>query len=476
MQQYIPRVRLLSATRRGLTEVPVVALLGARQMGKTTLAEQVASAWAGPSTVYDLEVAAAREALSATPERLLGRSEGLVVIDEVQRSPALFETLRPICDDRSRKSVFLLLGSASWDLIRGVSETLTGRILFVDVGGFSLDEVGAEQQDLLWMRGGFPRAYLARSDAAWKRWMQAFTRTFLEHDIPGLGSRVSPEALGRFRRMLAHRHGQVWNAAELGRSMDVSATAVNHYRDLLAGAFMIRVLPPWFENLGKRLVKSPKVYLRDSGILHSLLGLGDPTQLAMHPAYGASWEGFALEQTLILHGAEEAYFYRTQRGAELDLMLLRGGRRWGFEFKCSDGPRTTKSMHIVKEDLGLAHLWVVYPGDLEYPLGDGITALPLKRIQAVRFRAAAETSGRGTRDDPEGHRPGELGHDDVAPRTTFTTSPPSSRTVGVVGVSRSARSAGHTVVIVPPSGSEPSDPRHGGPSGPAACPCSLAGR
>ena len=387
MQQYIPRTRLLAAVNRGLNEAPVVALLGARQVGKTTLAEQVAATWDGPTSVYDLEVAAAREALAATPERLLGRSEGLVVIDEIQRGPHLFETLRPISDDRNRKSVFLLLGSASWDLIRGVSETLAGRILFVDVGGLSLDEVGPDGLDLLWMRGGFPRAYLARSNAAWRRWMQAFTRTFLERDIPGLGSRVSPEALGRFWRMLAHRHGQTWNAAEIGRSMDIGVTAVNHYRDLLAGAFMLRVLPPWFENLGKRLVKSPRVYLRDSGILHSLLGLDDPAQLPLHPAYGASWEGFALEQTLIAHGADEAYFYRTQRGAELDLMLLRGGKRWGFEFKCSDAPRTTKSMHIVKDDLGLEHLWVVYPGDLQYPLGNAITACPLRRIREVRLRA-----------------------------------------------------------------------------------------
>ncbi len=387
MQQYIPRTRLLAAVNRGLAEAPVVALLGARQVGKTTLAEQVVSAWDGPGTVYDLEVAAAREALSATPERLLGQSEGLVVIDEIQRSPHLFETLRPITDDRKRKAVFLLLGSASWDLIRGVSETLAGRILFVDVGGLSLDDVGPDELDLLWMRGGFPRAYLAPGNAVWRRWMQAFTRTFLERDIPGLGSRVSPEALGRFWRMLAHRHGQTWNAAEIGRSMDIGVTAVNHYRDLLAGAFMLRVLPPWFENLGKRLVKSPRVYLRDSGILHSLLGIDDPAQLPLHPAYGASWEGFALEQTLIAHGADEAYFYRTQRGAELDLMLLRGGKRWGFEFKCSDAPRTTKSMHIVKDDLGLEHLWVVYPGDLQYPLGDAITACPLRRIRELRLRA-----------------------------------------------------------------------------------------
>ena len=385
MQQYLPRLDLLSAVESGLTEAPAVVLLGARQVGKTTLAEQVASTWQGPTTVFDLEVAVAREALSNTPARLLSACDGLVVIDEVQRMPELFEVLRPICDARSRKAVFLLLGSASWDLIEGVSETLAGRVLFVDVAGFSLAEVGPAQQDALWMRGGFPRAWLAPSSAAWMRWMQSFTRTFLERDVPGLRSRVSPEAIGRFWRMLAHYHGQTWNAAELGRSMDVSATAINHYRDLLAGAFMIRVLPPWFENLGKRLAKSPKVYLRDSGVLHFLLGLQEPQDLAMHPRYGASWEGFALEQTLIAHGEREAYFYRTQRGAELDLMLLRSGRRWGFEFKCTDAPRTTKSMHIVVNDLGLAHLWVLYPGDREYPLTDAITALPLNRIHDIQF-------------------------------------------------------------------------------------------
>ena len=383
MPQYIPRPNLVAAIVGGLSEVPVVALLGARQVGKTTLAEQVASGWPGPSTVLDLEVAAVREALSATPERLLRQSEGLVVLDEVQRMPSLFEILRPVCDDRRRKAVFLLLGSASWALIRGISETLAGRILFVDVGGFSLAEVGPENQDRLWMRGGFPRVWLARSAAEWTRWMESFTRTFLERDIPGLGSRVSPEALGRFWRMLAHFHGQVWNATELGRSMDVSATAVNHYRDLLAGTFMIRVLLPWRESPGKRIVKSPKVYLRDSGILHFLLGLEEMRELPLHPRYGASWEGFALEQTLLAHGDREAYFYRTRRGAELDLMLLRRGRRWGFEFRCTDAPRTTKSMHIVIDDLELEHLWVVYPGDREYPLTDTITALPLKSIQEL---------------------------------------------------------------------------------------------
>ena len=386
MQQKIPRPILLASTIQGLSEAPVVALLGARQVGKTTLARLVASEWRGPTTAFDLEDVAAREALSATPDRLLRRKEGLVVLDEVQRLPHLFEVLRPICDDPDRKAAFLLLGSASWHLVKDISETLAGRVQLLDVAGFTLNEVGADKQDALWMRGGFPRAFLAPSAAAWTRWMQSFTRTFLERDIPMLSPRASAEAVGRCWRMLAHFHGQVWNASALGQSMDVSVTAVNKYRDLLSGAFMVRMLPPWFENLGKRLVKSPKVFLRDSGVLHFLLGLEESQELPMHPRYGASWEGFCLEQTLIAHGQREAYFYRTQRGAELDLMLVRRGRRWGFEFKCTDAPRTTKSMHIAIADLGLEHLWVVYPGSLEYPLGKKITALPLSSVRELRLR------------------------------------------------------------------------------------------
>lgn len=385
METIIQRPGLLEAIRRGLSEAPTVALLGARQVGKTTLAQQVIASWKGPSALFDLETSAARQALSATPESLLRNSSGLVVIDEAQRLPALFETLRPICDDPRRDAVFLLLGSASLDLVKDVSETLAGRIQFVDMGGLSLAETGANKQELLWMRGGFPRACLARSDGAWTRWMEAFSRTFLERDIPGLKPRVSPTSVGRFWRMLAHFHGQTWNASELARSMDVSVTAVSHYRDLLVGAFMARVLPPWFENLGKRLVKSPKVYLRDSGVLHFLLGIHTLAELPMHPRYGASWEGFALEQTLIAHGERQAYFYGTQRGAELDLMLLRRGRRWGFEFKCTDAPRTTKSMHAVMDDLKLERLWVVYPGEEEYPLTGAIAALPLKKIHRIEL-------------------------------------------------------------------------------------------
>ena len=368
--------------------MPAVALLGARQVGKTTLAREVAASWPGPSRVLDLEVPAVREALTQTPDALLRGNVGLVVVDEVQRMPALFEVLRPICDDPDRQAVYLLLGSASLDVIKGVSETLAGRIQFVDVPGFSLFEVGEDEQTKLWMRGDFPRAFLAASEPAWARWMQSFTQTFLERDIPGLGTRASPVAIGRFWRMLAHYHGQVWNATELGRSMDAGPAAVNGYRDLLAATFMVRVLPPWFENLGKRLVKSPKVYLRDSGILHYLLGIEDPAELPMHPRYGASWEGFALEQTLMVHGSREAYFYATQRGAELDLLLLRRGRRWGFEFKCTDAPRTTKAMHVAIGDLGLEHLWVVYPGTVRYSMTDRITALPLSGLSDISAEAA----------------------------------------------------------------------------------------
>jgi uncharacterized protein len=383
MQQTVTRERLLEEIRLGLDEYPIVALLGARQAGKTTLASEHAARSGEQVVHYDLERPADLAALSANPEGILLAGEGLVILDEVQRLPGLFEVLRPVADAPGRRARFLLLGSASWDLIRGISESLAGRVHFVDVGGFTLGEVGATEQAALWLRGGFPRAFLARDDEQWQRWMDNFTRTFLERDIPGLGSRVAPQALNRFWHMLAHYHGQTWNAAELARSMDVSPATVNHYRDLLAGTFMLRVLPPWFENLGKRLVKSPKVYLRDSGILHYLLGIRDAKGLHTHPRYGASWEGFALEQTLAVHGGRDAWFYGTQRGSELDLLLLRRGQRWGFEFKCTDAPRTTKSMHTTHDDLKLDHLWLVYPGTRKFPMADHITALPLAEIASI---------------------------------------------------------------------------------------------
>lgn len=385
MQAKIPRENLVEEVILRLHESPAVAILGARQVGKTTLSRMISNKWKGTVNWFDLESAKGRASLESTPEIVLKKATGLVIIDEIQRMPHLFELLRPICDNPERKAVFLLLGSASWELVKGVSESLAGRVQFVQISGFSLDEINLEHQDRLWLRGGFPPAFLAPTDDAWDRWLEGFRQTFLERDIPGLGLRVAPSALNRFWNMLAHFHGQVWNSSTLARSMDVSVTAVNHYRDLLEGTFMARVLPPWHENMGKRQLKSPKVYLRDSGILHHLLGITKMLALRSHPVYGASWEGFALEQTLITHGKRDAYFWGTQAGAELDLMLLRQSKRWGFEFKCSDAPSTSKSMHISIQDLQLEHLWIVYPGTESYDLSEKITAIPLSEVRSITF-------------------------------------------------------------------------------------------
>ncbi len=383
MQGLLSRSHLLQGIQTRLQESPVVALLGARQVGKTTLARQVAEQCGQPVTVFDLERPTGRAPLEQTPEQTLADCQGLVVIDEVQRLPQLFEVLRPFCDDPRRRASFLLLGSASPHLVQGVSESLAGRVLFVPVHGLGMGEVGVAAQNHLWLRGGFPRSFLAETDAAAWRWMQGFRQTFLERDIPSLGVRVPAATLERFWLMMAHYHGQSWNAAELGRALSASPSAANHYRDLLAGTFMLRVLQPWHENLGKRQVKAPKVYLRDSGLLHHLLGVENMAALRGHPRYGASWEGFALEQILIQFGEHDAFFWGTQSGAELDLLLFRGGKRYGFEFKCSDAPSASRSMHIAKADLGLAHLWVVYPGGERYALAPGITALPLRELPSL---------------------------------------------------------------------------------------------
>jgi predicted AAA+ superfamily ATPase len=358
-------------------------LLGARQTGKTTLARMV-SEKQKKVQFFDLERAAAREALS-TPEITLGEGRGLVVIDEIQRLPSLLEVLRPLCDRPRNPAKFLLLGSASPDLVRGVSETLAGRALFVRVPGFAIDELPPMRQNRLWLRGGFPRAFLASGDEASWRWMEGFVTTFLERDIPQLGLRVPAEALRRFWMMMAHYHGQIWNATELARSMDVAPNTARHYLDILNGAFVLRVLPPWFENVKKRQVKSPKVYVRDSGLLHFLLGISSLPLLRSHPRYGASWEGFALEQTLAILGDQDAYFWSTLRGAELDLLLLRGGRRYGFEFKCTDAPSMTRSIHVALEDLQLDRLHVVYPGKERYALHARVEALPLIDLPGLRL-------------------------------------------------------------------------------------------
>jgi uncharacterized protein len=383
MQQHISRPRLENEINACLAEAPVTVLLGARQVGKTTLA-RLASKGRDDVTFFDLERASSLESLAQTPELTLKDLSGLVIIDEIQKMPNLFRVLRPLCDIPGRKATYLLLGSASPDIVKGVSETLAGRALFIQVPGFALDEVGNDKQNRLWLHGSFPMAFMSKSPESAQRWIESFIQTFLERDIPQLGIRIPSMTLRRFWTMLAHYHGQMWNASELGRSMSVNPATVTHYRDLLSGAFVVRTLPPWFENLKKRQIRAPKIYIRDSGILHGLLSIESMNDLRSHPRYGASWEGFAIEQTLARLGDRDAYYWATQRGAELDLMLIRHGKRWGFEFKCSDAPAMTKSMHIALQDLGLEQIWVVYPGADRYQLHEKVVALPLRQLdQAV---------------------------------------------------------------------------------------------
>jgi uncharacterized protein len=379
----IPRPSPLQRIVDAFRIYPVAALLGPRQCGKTTLARLLAAS--EPSTYFDLENPVDVRRLSA-PLTVLQALSGLVIIDEVQRQPELFELVRVLVDRPENRGRFLLLGSASPDLVRGASESLAGRIGLIDLAGFDLEEVGAEHRDRLWLRGGFPRSFLARDDGLSLRWREDFIRTFLERDIPQLGISVPAETLRRFWTMLAHYHGQVWNAAQLARALGTAENTARRYLDILEGAFMIRVLPPWFENLRKRQVKAPKIYLRDSGILHALLGLADLTQLQSHPKLGASWEGFALELLVGALETRDAYYWATHGGAELDLMVMSRGRRYGFEFKYSDAPGTSRSMRSALADLGLEHLWVVYPGSEAYALDEAISVVPLLEIGSLAAR------------------------------------------------------------------------------------------
>ena len=365
---------------------PVVALTGPRQCGKTTLARAIA-ADLPQSTYFDLEAAVDRRRLQA-PEQALERLLGLVVIDEVQRLPALFETVRVLVDRPDNGARFLLLGSASPALVKGVSETLAGRAGLVDLSGFDLREVAADPWRRLWLRGGFPRSYLAPDGRGSWLWRESFVRTFLERDIPQFGITIPAETLRRFWMMIAHYHAQIWNAAELARALGASEGAARRYLDILAGAFMVRILPPWFENLRKRQVKAPKVYVRDTGLLHTLLDVEYEHELAGHPKVGASFEGFAIEQLCIAFETSNACFWATHGGAELDLLVTRGGKRYGFECKLADAPGTTRSMRVALADLGLEHLWVVYPGDEPYRLDDRISVLPVAGIPelAASFR------------------------------------------------------------------------------------------
>jgi uncharacterized protein len=357
----------------GLKRSPVVGLLGPRQCGKTTLAREVAA-----SNALFLDLENPRDlALLDEPFMFLGQQRGLVVIDEVQRRPELFPVLRVLADRKPLPARFLLLGSASPELLQQSSETLAGRIAFIELTGFDITEVGAATADKLWRRGGFPRAFLAGSETKSVAWRRDFVATFVERDLPQLGFNIPAAHMRRFWAMLAHYHGQIWNGADLARSLAISEVTVKRYVDILTGALVVRQLQPWLENLGKRQVKSPKVYIRDSGLLHTLLDVDTAKQLLMHPKSGASWEGFAVETVLQLIKPRSSYFWATHEGAELDLMIPADGKRWGFEFKRADSPTRSKSMQIAKHDLGLAELFVVYPGDRIYQIGDGMTAVGL---------------------------------------------------------------------------------------------------
>ncbi len=376
--QTIRRPWFRSALERGLTRAPVTALLGPRQAGKTTLARWVADA-AAERHYFDLEDPDDLRALENAKAVLAGLS-GLVVIDEVQRRPDLFPVLRVLVDRPKSPARFLVLGSASPDLLRQTSETLAGRIEFVELSGFRLDEVGAKHWRRLWLRGGFPRAYLAGSDADCFAWLKSFVQTYLERDLPQLGLSLAAPLLHRFWTMVAHFHGQIWNSSDVARSLGVSDQTTRRYLDVLSAAYLVRQLPPWFENVGKRQVKAPKVYVRDSGVLHRLLDITTAKSLVAHPKCGASWEGFAIEHILRHCDEAQAYFWGTYSGAELDLLLIRGTRRVGFEMKWGDAPAVTKSMHIALEDLGLDSLAIVYPGDRRATLDKRIELLPLTML------------------------------------------------------------------------------------------------
>ena len=373
----LERRTFASAVHAALQRSPAVALVGPRQVGKTTLARTLLQS--GSPNWFDLEDPQV-EAQLATPMVALKDLRGLVIIDEVQHAPELFKVLRVLIDRPGNPARFLLLGSASPSLLRQSSESLAGRLEVIEAGGFTLEEAGAGHAAALWWRGGFPRSFTAAGDEACRIWRREFIRTTVERDLPQLGMNVPAPALHRFWSMLAHYHGQTWNAADPARSLGVNESTVRRYLDWLTQAFLVRQLQPWFANLGKRQVKAPKIYLRDSGLLHELLGIADPGALARHPKCGASWEGFALDQVLRIARPDEAYFWATHAGAELDLLMLKDGRRVGVEFKRSDAPQLTPSMRIAMQDLALDELYVVYPGDRRYSLAQHVTAVPLAAL------------------------------------------------------------------------------------------------
>lgn len=366
-----------------LRTFPVVAILGARQVGKTTLARLIGESWDGPVAHFDLE-SAADIARLADPALVLGALRGLVVLDEIQRRPEIFPALRVLVDRPGADTRFLVLGSASPELLRQTSESLAGRIGYHHLRGLALDETGPPVLDRLWLRGGFPRSFLAPGEAESVEWRRSFIQTFLERDLPQLGIRTPPETLRRFWSMVAHYHAQTWNGAEIARAFGVGESSVRRYLDLLTGALVLRQLLPWHANLSKRQVRSPKVFVEDSGLLHTLLGIESGEDLAGHPKVGASWEGFLVKEIIERLNArsEECYFWAAHTGAELDLLVVAGRRRLGFEVKRTSAPRLTPSMRTVMTDLALDRLDVVHAGDATFPLAPNVRAVAARALLA----------------------------------------------------------------------------------------------
>lgn len=384
------RPRHVRTVTRLLRASPVVALVGPRQSGKTTLAGRVVSG-RKHVTRFDLESPRDAERLR-DPLLALEKLRGVVVLDEIQHVPELFRVLRVLVDWPGTPARFLVLGSATGDLLRQSSETLAGRIAYHELGPLALDEVGAgaDAETKLWRRGGFPRSFFARSESESQRWRDDFVRTFLERDLAPVGVRIPAHTLFRFWSMLAHYHAQTWNGAELARAFAMSESTVRSYLDVLTGTFMVRQLKPWHENLAKRQVKSPKIYLSDSGIVHTLLGIGSQDELERHPKVGASFEGFAIEQVIARLGVrrEKCFFWATYQGAELDLLVLAGTKRLGFEVKRTSTPKLTASMKIALGDLRLDRLDVLYEGTETYALAPRVRAVPVSRVFKDRLGPA----------------------------------------------------------------------------------------
>lgn len=370
----IERRDYLNTLKTALSRSKIAAILGPRQSGKTTLAKEYAKD--NPCAFFDME-SPSDEAKLQNPEMFLSNIQGLIIIDEIQLKPELFPVLRVLADKYPENGRFLILGSVSPDLIKNASESLAGRIEFIELQGFNIKECGGKNWKKLWIRGGFPRSFLAESEEDSTAWREGFIRTFLQRDIPQFGITIPAPTLRRFWTMLAHSHGQILNSSELAKSMGLSDKTIKSYIDILTATYMVRQLQPWYENLKKRQVKSPKIYLRDSGLLHQLLGISDFNSLSGHPKIGSSWEGFALEQVLFKNAGVEPYYWATYSGGEIDLLIIKDGKKIGYEFKYSEIPKTSKSMFSALETLSLDEIRVIYPGGEAFPLHERIFVQPL---------------------------------------------------------------------------------------------------